>query len=247
MTDPRSAPSPTPVLVPDLIERLRDDLRAAGWTVESIEDRLGPAASAALHRELALPARRALVEADDPLATLTRLFALGDPVDHDLVEAALPTLGVAGATRLGLLEIEGAAVRASGGVLWRPSPSGPEVAVVHRPRYDDWSLPKGKVDPGEIPLVTAVREVEAQEPLPRVHQCHEDRGVGLRTRVRLDVGEIGAEQRLRTVPGDVLDDVGGDHHDAIAPQLSQVVAQPSALDRVRADGGPGHALAARAL
>ena len=53
---------------------------------ESIEDRLGPAASAALHRELALPARRALVEADDPLATLTRLFALGDPVDHDLVE-----------------------------------------------------------------------------------------------------------------------------------------------------------------
>lgn len=113
MTDPRSAPFPTPVLVPDLIERLRDDLRAAGWTVESIEDRLGPAASAALHRELALPARRALVEADDPLATLTRLFALGDPVDHDLVEAALPTLGVAGATRLGLLEIEGAAVRAT--------------------------------------------------------------------------------------------------------------------------------------
>ena len=56
---------------------------------------------------------------------------------------------------------EGAVVRASGGVLWRPSPSGPEVAVVHRPRYDDWSLPKGKVDPGEIPLVTAVREVEA--------------------------------------------------------------------------------------
>ena len=35
----------------------------------------------------------------------------------------------------------------------------PEVAVVHRPRYDDWSLPKGKVDPGETEPVTAVREV----------------------------------------------------------------------------------------
>jgi 8-oxo-dGTP diphosphatase len=35
----------------------------------------------------------------------------------------------------------------------------PEVAVIHRPRYDDWSLPKGKVDPGETEPVTAVREV----------------------------------------------------------------------------------------
>ena len=34
-----------------------------------------------------------------------------------------------------------------------------EVAVIHRPRYDDWSLPKGKVDPGETEPVTAVREV----------------------------------------------------------------------------------------
>ena len=35
----------------------------------------------------------------------------------------------------------------------------PEIAVIHRPRYDDWSLPKGKVDPGETEPVTAVREV----------------------------------------------------------------------------------------
>lgn len=34
-----------------------------------------------------------------------------------------------------------------------------QVAVVHRPRYDDWSLPKGKVDPGEADVLTAVREV----------------------------------------------------------------------------------------
>lgn len=50
-------------------------------------------------------------------------------------------------------------VRAAGAVLWRPGPDGPQVALIHRPRYDDWSLPKGKADPGEHPLLTAVREV----------------------------------------------------------------------------------------
>ena len=52
-------------------------------------------------------------------------------------------------------------VLAAGGVLWRPGQreSAAEVAVIHRPRYDDWSLPKGKVDPGETEPVTAVREV----------------------------------------------------------------------------------------
>ncbi|TDK91744.1 NUDIX hydrolase [Mycolicibacterium mucogenicum] len=51
-------------------------------------------------------------------------------------------------------------VLAAGAVLWRPGESGaPLIAVVHRPRYDDWSLPKGKVDPGETEPVTAVREI----------------------------------------------------------------------------------------
>ena len=59
-------------------------------------------------------------------------------------------------------------VRAAGGVLWRRVGStggvggdGGEVqvAVVHRPRYDDWSLPKGKLDPDEPAVVGAVREV----------------------------------------------------------------------------------------
>ncbi|BBZ14640.1 8-oxo-dGTP diphosphatase [Mycobacterium branderi] len=46
-------------------------------------------------------------------------------------------------------------------MLWRPGhrESAPEIALIHRPRYDDWSLPKGKVDPGETEPVTAVREV----------------------------------------------------------------------------------------
>jgi 8-oxo-dGTP diphosphatase len=50
-------------------------------------------------------------------------------------------------------------IRAAGAVLWRPSDAGVEVALVHRPRYDDWSFPKGKRFPGEHVLLTAVREV----------------------------------------------------------------------------------------
>jgi len=55
-------------------------------------------------------------------------------------------------------------VHAAGAVLWRrggADSAAPalEVAVIHRPRYDDWSLPKGKVEPGETAPVAAVREV----------------------------------------------------------------------------------------
>lgn len=62
-------------------------------------------------------------------------------------------------------------ILAAGAVLWRPRDEDhaagaenadcavPLVALVHRPRYDDWSLPKGKMDPGETEPVTAAREV----------------------------------------------------------------------------------------
>ena len=54
-------------------------------------------------------------------------------------------------------------VRAAGAVLWRPTALGTheetEVLLVHRAKYDDWSLPKGKREPGEHILATAVREV----------------------------------------------------------------------------------------
>lgn len=50
-------------------------------------------------------------------------------------------------------------IRAAGMVLWRPSGNSTEVALVHRPRYDDWSFPKGKLQPGEHRLLAAVREV----------------------------------------------------------------------------------------
>jgi 8-oxo-dGTP pyrophosphatase MutT (NUDIX family) len=53
-------------------------------------------------------------------------------------------------------------VNAGGGVVWRRAGDGVEVAVVHRPRYEDWSLPKGKVDPGETFEQAALREVEEE-------------------------------------------------------------------------------------
>lgn len=53
-----------------------------------------------------------------------------------------------------------ALVHAAGGVLWRSGRRGrPEVALIHRPRYDDWTLPKGKAKRGEHLLVAALREV----------------------------------------------------------------------------------------
>ena len=57
---------------------------------------------------------------------------------------------------------EAADVKASGGVVWRRESGRVEVVVVHRPRYDDWSLPKGKLDPGESWEEAALREVQEE-------------------------------------------------------------------------------------
>jgi 8-oxo-dGTP diphosphatase len=53
-------------------------------------------------------------------------------------------------------------IEAAGGLLWRESPNGRELALVHRRRYDDWSLPKGKRDPGERWQDTALREIHEE-------------------------------------------------------------------------------------
>jgi 8-oxo-dGTP pyrophosphatase MutT (NUDIX family) len=75
------------------------------------------------------------------------------------------------------------AIQAAGGVLWRDDEDTWRCAVIHRPKYDDWTLPKGKLDPGETHEQAAVREVheetgwraEVGVALGEVHYLHNGR------------------------------------------------------------------------
>lgn len=68
-------------------------------------------------------------------------------------------------------------IQAAGGVVIRRKKNGSiRVLLAHRPRYDDWSLPKGKADPGETPEETALREVEEE--------------TGVRCRIIAPLGEM---------------------------------------------------------
>lgn len=66
-------------------------------------------------------------------------------------------------------------IRAAGGLVWRTGKGGVlEIALVHRPKYDDWTLPKGKMNPGETEEEAAVREVEEETGL----RCVLERVIG---------------------------------------------------------------------
>ncbi|MEU5939354.1 NUDIX hydrolase [Micromonospora sp. NPDC047548] len=79
-------------------------------------------------------------------------------------------------------------IRAAGGVAWRPdTDGGVRVCLVHRPRYGDWSLPKGKLEHGEHPLLAAVREVAEETDVRAVPQ------------VRLPTVRYRSEGRPKTV------------------------------------------------
>ena len=53
-------------------------------------------------------------------------------------------------------------VQAAGGVVWRRHDGEVQVVLVHRPKYDDWTLPKGKLEPGETHEQAALREVREE-------------------------------------------------------------------------------------
>ena len=80
-------------------------------------------------------------------------------------------------------------VRAAGGVVVRDGSQGQEVLVVHRPRYEDWTFPKGKVEEGETDEECAVREVEEETGL----RCHLDREL----RATSYVDALGRPKRVR--------------------------------------------------
>jgi 8-oxo-dGTP diphosphatase len=83
-----------------------------------------------------------------------------------------------------------APIRAAGAVLWRPAAGrrDVEIALVHRPRYDDWSHPKGKLKRGEPDADAALREVKEEtgmdcvlgEPLPTSRYLVGDRPKSVR-------------------------------------------------------------------
>ena len=86
---------------------LRADLD--GWTVDTVHELLGDRAAAALSREQVIPGRAVTRASEEPVATLTRLFTLGDEVPRAAVDAALHRLGTAGGVRAGLVEASGEA------------------------------------------------------------------------------------------------------------------------------------------
>ena len=100
---------PPPVVTPEQATSLRADLSKSGWGVEAVATLLGEAADAALRREIRLPAlrsvRASLAAGTDssPVAVLTALFMLGEPVLATALDAALPRTGAAGAAVIGLV------------------------------------------------------------------------------------------------------------------------------------------------
>jgi methylase of polypeptide subunit release factors len=127
------------------VDRLRADL--AGFTVDAVDELLGPVAHGALGREHALPARIVVQGLpDDPLATLVAVFVLGLEVPRHRLAAALPTVGLADLEQLKLIRVAGAdpddAVRAS--VDLRP------YAAVDALGTADWLLisARGELAPG---------------------------------------------------------------------------------------------------
>ncbi len=103
--------SPPPSPDPGLLAKLRADLTAAAYTVDGVQQILGPVAARALHREQRLPADLATRDRTEPVAVLARLLGLGFPVAWGDADRSLPTLRADGAVRLGLARAEGADLR----------------------------------------------------------------------------------------------------------------------------------------
>ena len=104
-----SSSFPPPAATPEQAASLRADLADSGWGVEAVAALLGEVADAALRREIRLPALRAVRAAlaggaaSSPVAVLTALFMLGDPVPVTALDAALPRTTAAGAAAIGLV------------------------------------------------------------------------------------------------------------------------------------------------
>ena len=113
--------------------------------------------------------------------------------------------------------------QAAGGVVWRVENGRVEVAIVHRPRYDDWSLPKGKLHEGEPALAAAVREIGEE--------------VGARVALSRRIGEFSYElpPGRKTVSYWVMRHLGGDFRPSDEVDAVEWLRPKSAAERVSYD------------
>jgi 8-oxo-dGTP pyrophosphatase MutT (NUDIX family) len=124
-------------------------------------------------------------------------------------------------------------IEAAGGVVWhQPDEGALQVLVIHRPRYDDWSLPKGKLDAGEPAPDAAVREVEEE--------------TGLRCRLGDELPEVRYEdgrdrpKRVRYWSMEVIDGAFEPNREVDevrwvpSDQVASVLSYPHDVDVVRA-------------
>jgi 8-oxo-dGTP pyrophosphatase MutT (NUDIX family) len=108
-------------------------------------------------------------------------------------------------------------IRAAGGVVVLQINGEPRVLITHRPHYDDWSIPKGKRDPGESDELCALREVFEETGLQTV--LHEELPVAKYTdhkgrpktvrywRMSLDLGHHDGDAVPEFVPNDEVDEI----------------------------------------
>ena len=128
---------------------------------------------------------------------------------------------------------EAAEVKAAGGVVWRPAGDTVAIAIAPRPRYDDWSLPKGKLDKGESWEDAALREVEEE--------------IGLRCRLGEELDPVqyddrkGRDKVVRYWLMEIEDDVAFTPNDEVdqlrwlAPEAAAAeLSYPHDVERVRA-------------
>ena len=139
-------------------------------------------------------------------------------------------------------------VVAAGAVVTRKGRQGREVLLVHRPKYDDWSFPKGKQDPGEHVTATAVREVleetgvEIRLGLPLLPQLYAVSGGRAKT-VHYWVGHVVGDDDVSGYQvNDEVDELGWFDLDSAKERLTYL-DDIDLLEQFRSapeeDGGPG--------